>query len=159
MRRLSPSAIGQVDLEILFHMGQSIRGLDAMISQVTNRVLRTLERDGTELSKERREQMVSSYRKEALATLPSYRKKFSKLQDSVATNERIHYSKETDLRRFQRFYRQFKTSFLLYPNPEQFMLPSWKELSSSVNYFAVSSLLRRRSNQSTFSRLNKAGLL
>jgi|GEM_PF-1780250 len=111
MRRLFPSVIGQVDLEILFHMGQSIRGLDAMISQVTNRVLRTLERDGIELSKERREQMVSSYRKEALATLPSYRKTFSKLQDSVATNERIHDSKETDLRRFQRFYRQFKQAF------------------------------------------------
>jgi hypothetical protein len=64
-----------------------------------------------------------------------------------------------DTQRFRRFYREFRTKFLYDPDPEQFLLPSWKELSPDVNYFAVSSLLRMRSNQSTFSRLSKAGLL
>ncbi len=159
MRRLSPSAIAQVDLDVFFHIGQSVRGLDTMIAQITNRILRTLEREGIELSKEKREQVISRYRKEAIAMLPKYLETFSKLQNQVAMNERIHYSKEIDIRRFERFYRQFRTNFLHDPNPQQLILPSWRELSSSINYFAVSSLLRRRGNQSTHARLCEAGLL
>jgi len=159
MRKLPSSAIAQVDLEVFFHIGQSIRGLDAMISQITNRVLRTLEREGIELTREKREQVVSKYREEALALLPRHWRTFKELQNQIPLNGRIQYSKATDLRRFHRFYRQFRTKFLYDPNPEQFILPSWTELSSDVDYFAVSSLLRRRSNQSTYSRLNKAGLL
>jgi len=159
MRRLSPSAIAQVDLDIFFHIGQSIKGLDTMVSQITNRVLRTLEREGIELSKEKRIQVIAEYMKEATAMLPKYWKAFKDLQKQLAVNERMHYSKETDLRRFQRFYRQFRTKFLYDPDPEQFILPSWTELGQNVNYFAVSSLLRTRSNQSTYSRLSKAGLL
>ncbi len=159
MRRLSPLAIAQVDLDVFFHIGQSIKGLDAMIFQITNRVLRTLELEGIKLSKERRQQVISRYRKEALARLPTYWKSFEDLQRQVDTDQRIHYSREIDLQRFRRFYREFRTKFLHDHDPEQFLLPSWKELSSDVNYFAVSALLRTRSNQSTFSRLSKAGLL
>jgi len=159
MRRLSPSAIAQVDLDIFFHIGQSIKGLDTMVSQITNRVLRTLEREGIELSKEERMQVISKYRKEAMAMLPKYYKAFKELQKQVALNKRVHYSKETDLRRFQRFYGQFRTKFLCDTDPEQFILPAWKELGQNINYFAVSSLLRTRGNQSTYSRLSKAGLL
>ena len=159
MRRLSPSAIAQIDLDIFFHIGQSAKGLDTMVSQITNRVLRTLDREGVELSKEKRMQVVSKYKKEAMAMLPKYYKAFKELQKQVALNERAHYSKDTDLQRFQRFYKHFRTKFLYDPDPEQFILPSWKELGQSVNYFAVSSLLRSRSNQSTYSRLCKAGLL
>ena len=159
MKRLSPSAIAQIDLDIFFHIGQTTKGLDTMVSQITNRVLRTLEREGIYLSKEKRMQVVSKYKKEAMAMLPKYYKAFKELQKQVALNEGAHYSKETDLRRFQRFHRQFRTKFLYDPDPEQFILPSWQELGQSINYFAVSSLLRTRSNQSTHSRLSKAGLL
>jgi len=159
MRSLPLSAIAQVDLEVFFHIGQSIRGLDAMISQITNRVMRTLELEGIELTREKRERIISRFRKEALAMLPKYWRTFRELRNQVPPKGRIQYSRETDLQRFQRFYRQFRTQFLYDPNPEQFILPSWKEMSSTVNYFAVSSLLRRRSNQSTLFRLSKAGLI
>jgi hypothetical protein len=159
IRMLSPSAIAQVDLDIFFHIGQSVRGLDVMIFQITNRVLRTLELEGIRLSKERRQQVISRYRKEALAMLPTYWKSFENLQREVDVDHGIHYSRDIDLQRFRRFYREFRTKFLYDPDPEQFLLPSWKELSSDLNYFAVSSLMRTRSNQSTFSRLGQAGLL
>ncbi|MBS7622233.1 glycosyltransferase family 2 protein [Candidatus Bathyarchaeota archaeon] len=159
MRRLSPSAIAQVDLDVFLHIGQTARGLDAMIFQITNRVLRTLETEGVRLSKERRKKVVSQYRKEALAMLPAYWRSFEVLQRQVDVDHRIHYSREIDMQRFRRFYGEFRAKFLHDPDAGQFLLPSWRELSSEINYFAVSSLLRTRSNQSTFSRLSKAGLL
>ena len=159
MRKFSPSVIGQVDLETFFHIGQSVRGLDVMISQITNRILRTFESEGIGLSKQEKERIVLQYRKETLALLPEYWNVFSKLQNKISIDKRLNYSRETDLRRFRRFYRQFRSDFLNEQSHEQLILPSWHELSSGINYFVISSLLRRRSNQSTFLRLSRARLL
>ena len=159
IRRLSPSAVAQVDLETFFHIGQPVRGLDAMVSQISNRILRTLESEGIVLSRKQRERVILRYRQAALAMLPHYWQTFSKIQDKISLDGKLHYSKATDLRRFRRFYRQFRTDFISGPDTDQLILPSWRELSSTINYFAVSSLLRRRSNQSTYKRLSRARLV
>jgi len=159
LRRMDPSTVAQVDLETFYHIGQAIRGLDAMIAQITNRILRTLESDGLNLSKQRRRRIISAYKKAALSLIPKYWSSFNKLKKDISLAGRLHYSKEVDMQRFERFYRHFKHNFLHDPRPQQLILPSWMELASNINYFALSSMLRRRSNQSTFSRLVGAGLI
>jgi hypothetical protein len=130
-----------------------------MITQITKRILRTLEKEGIMLSKKDKEEVVSEYRKEALKILPNYWKAFKRLQTQVAINERVRYSQETDMRRFRRFHKSFEINFISDPTPSGLLLPSWRELSKNVNYFAISSLMKRRGNQSTYSRLRKAGLI
>lgn len=159
LRRMKPSAIAQVDLETFCHIGQTARGLDAMIAQITNRILRTLENDGVILSKQRKREIISTYKELALSLIPKYWRIFSKLKRQISLAGRLHYSKKLDMHRFNRFYRHFKHNFLHDPKPKQLILPSWMELASNINYFTLSSILRRRSNQSTFSRLVNAGLI
>ncbi|MBS7626792.1 hypothetical protein KEJ51_07150, partial [Candidatus Bathyarchaeota archaeon] len=130
-----------------------------MIAQITNRILRTLENDGVILSKQRRRRIISAYKEAALSLIPKYWSSFNKLKRQISPAEGLNYSKEVDMHRFKRFYRHFKHNFLHDPRPEQLILPSWMELASNINYFALSSMLRRRSNQSTFSRLVSAGLV
>ncbi|MGQ9543557.1 MAG: glycosyltransferase family 2 protein [Candidatus Bathyarchaeia archaeon] len=159
MRRLNPPAVAQIDLDIFYHIGQTVRGLDAMIGQITNRILRTLESDGVTLTKYRKSRIAAKYREKALSIMPRYWNSFNRIKRQVSGVERLRYSKMMDMQRFERFYRHFKHNFLHDPKPEQLILPSWKELSPTINYFALGSMLRRRSNQSTFSRLNDARLL
>jgi hypothetical protein len=158
MRKYDQAIIAQVDLELFFHIGQSVKGMDAMITQITNRILRTLEKEGIMLSKKEKEEVISDYRKEALRILPSYQRTFKKLQKDMSINEKVRYAQEMDIHNFRRFYKYFKKTFTDDPTPTG-LLQSWKELGASVNYFAISSMLKRRSNQSTYSRLSKAGLI
>jgi hypothetical protein len=159
MRKYSLKSIAQVDLELFCHIGQSVKGLDLMIAQITNRILRTLEKERIKLSKKERQEIVSEYKRVALEILPSYWKEFKQLQKKVAINERVRYSEKTDMHRFRRFYKNFEINFMSDPNRSQFVLPAWKVLSKKANYFAISSLLKRRGNQSTYSRLREAGLI
>ncbi|MCW4042704.1 MAG: hypothetical protein NWE90_03145 [Candidatus Bathyarchaeota archaeon] len=158
MRKYDLAIIAQVDLELFFHIGQSVKGMDAMIIQITNRILRTLEKEGIMLSKKEKEDVILDYRKEALRILPSYQRTFKKLQKDMLINEKVRYAQEMDIHNFRRFYKYFKKNFTGDPTSTG-LLQSWKELGASVNYFAISSMLKRRSNQSTYSRLIKAGLI
>ncbi|WP_455280394.1 hypothetical protein [[Eubacterium] cellulosolvens] len=159
IRKYSLKSIAQVDLELFCHIGQSVKGLELMIAQITNRILRTLEKEGIKLSKKEKQEIVSEYRKVALTILPNYWREFKRLQKKVAINERVRYSEKTDLNRFRRFYKNFEINFIGDPNKSQFLLPAWEQLSKKANYFAISSLLKRRGNQSTYSRLRKTGLI
>jgi hypothetical protein len=159
MRKYSLKSIAQVDLELFCHIGQSVKGLDLMIAQITNRILRTLEKEGIKLSKKEKQEVISEYRREALGILPNYWREFKSLQKKVAINERVRYSEETDIHRFRRFYKHFEINFMGDPNKSQFVLPAWEQLSKKTNYFTITSLLKRRANQSTYSRLHKTGLI
>lgn len=159
MRKYSPESIAQVDLELFCHIGQSVKGMNTMIAEITNRVIRILEKERVKLSKKEKEEIIFEYEKEALRVLPTYWKAFKKIQKQMAINERLRYSQDMDMRRFRRFYNTFKLNFLGRPIAVQLLLPSWAELNKNGNYFAISTMLKRRSNQSTYSRLIKADLI
>jgi hypothetical protein len=159
MRKYAPENIAQIDLELLCHIGQSVKNMDTMITEITNRVIKTLEHETGKLSKKEKEEVVFEYKKETLKVLPTYWKAFKKIQKQIEINERLKYSQDMDMRRFRRFYNTFKLNFLGTPISTQILLPSWAKMNENGNYFAISTMLKRRSNQSTYSRLVNANLI
>lgn len=159
MRKYSPETIAQIDLELLCHIGQSVKNMSTMIAEITNRMIKTLENERVKLSKKEKEEIIFEYEKETLRVLPTYWKAFKKIQKQMEINERLRYSQDMDMHRFRRFYDTFKLSFLGKPTATQILLPSWAKINENGNYFAISTMLKRRSNQSTYSRLIKANLI
>jgi len=159
MKKYTPESIAQIDLELLCHIGQSVKNMDTMISEITNRVIKTLENERGKLSKKEKEEVIFEYKKETLRILPTYWKAFKKIQKQMEINEKLRYSQNMDIRRFKRFYKTFKIDFLGKPTAAQILLPSWAKINENGNYFAFSTMLKRRSNQSTYSRLIKANLI
>ena len=130
-----------------------------MITEITSRVIKTLEHETGSLSKKEKKEVVFEYKKETLKVLPTYWKAFKKIQKQIEINERLKYSQDMDMHRYRRFYNTFKLNFLGTPIAAQILLPSWTKINENGNYFAISTMLKRRSNQSTYSRLIKANLI
>ena len=159
IRKYSLESIAQVDLELLCHIGQSVKSMNIMITEITNRVIKTLEKEKIILSKIEKEDVILEYKKETLKILPTYWNVFKKMQKQNEINRTLKYSRDMDMRRFRQFYNTFKINFLGKPTTEQILLPSWTKINENNNYFAISTMLKRRSNQSTYSRLIKAELV
>ncbi len=130
-----------------------------MINEITNRVVKTLEKEKIILSKIEKEDVILEYKKETLKILPTYWNAFKKIRKQNEINGTLRYSRDMDMRRFRQFYNTFKINFLGKPTTEQMLLPSWTKINENNNYFAISTMLKRRSNQSTYSRLIKAELV
>lgn len=149
----------QVDLNLFHHIGQSTGGLGKMIAQITGHIMKTLTEEGVEISESLWNKILTEYEDEVKKLLTEYEKLFNEQSESLAPDlkENLVYSGEGDVEIFQGFRKILDDAFKK-PLHEQFILPSWLKLGETTNYFAVSSILRRRSNQSTFSRLKDSGL-
>jgi hypothetical protein len=155
LRQVDRSSLGQVDLEVFHHIGQSPIGLEKMVKQIVNCLMKQLDEEGIKLSGADKMRILSEYMDEVCAQLPRYEEAFSGVQKSVSSElgMEVSYSKETDINSYCRFLRILGEALGEDSLVRQLILPSWTEVAERVNYVAASSMLRRRANQSTFARL------
>lgn len=153
-------SVGQVDLEIFHHIGQSEVGLDKMVGQIADQILRTIKEGGISLSTEERRGVVARYEKEAGSTLSSYQTILREMADSISKdlNVSVAYSEKEETEKSERFKKILDEVMFKASPVARTILPSWVDVARGANYFATSILLRRRANQSTFSRLAQTGL-
>lgn len=152
--------MAQMDLNFFRHIGQSITGLEKMVAQITRHILKTLEEEGVEFSKSVWKEILIGYEDEVEKLLVEYEELLNELSKSIAQDlkDKLSYSKKMDIEIFQGFLKLLDKAFTRTSRNERFVFPSWAESGRKANYFVVSTILRRRGNQSTFSRLKDTGL-
>ena len=153
------TSTAQVDLKIFHHIGQSTTSLKRMVTQITHYIINVLEKEDDKFSESVWKRMVTEYKNEGEKLLSEYEEFFT-TNTNIARdlNGKSSYSKEGDIEMFHEFYKLLDDAFSRTAHNQQIVLPSWEEMSSKANYFVVSTLLRRRGNQSTFYRLKDTGL-
>ena len=152
--------MAQVDLNFFHHIGQSTVGLKRMVAQIISYIVEILEEEGVEFSKPVRKRILMEYKNEVEKLLIEYEEIFNELSKSIAQDLEVKpsYSKNKDIETFRGFLELLGKALTGTSRKERFVLPSWAELGEKASYFLVSTLLRRRGNQSTFSRLKDTGL-
>ena len=158
---IGPASIAQLDLDIYRHIGQSFENLENMAYQIVDFIFRLIdEKLGRPLNREEKEQLVVSYEENVNSLIKEYEKTALQLKE---IENGIIYSLEDDLAKKQRLQQvilevlQGKSKE---KRPRYFSYPSWRRINERTrNYFVLKEMLRRRCNQSTWSRLKKCGLL
>jgi hypothetical protein len=160
IRRYGLQAVGQVDLDLFYHIGQSIKGLQNMVEQITRYCLSLLDAKGIHLSEEEIDNLVEQYRREANALTSEYRKIFGRLKRTARKEirEPVLYAGVSDRARLDLFASTIAdTARGLTPSANR--LPAWSKAIDKIDYLALSTMLKRRANQSTYSRLLAAELI
>jgi len=164
LRQVAKSAgftqMAQMDLDFFRHIGQTTGGLEKMVVQITSYIIKILEEEGVEFSESVWKRILMGYADEVEKLLVEYEGLFNELSKSIAQDLQVKpsYSKNVDIEIFQGFLKLLDKAFKRTLGAGQFVFPSWSEIGRKTNYFVVSTLLRRRGNQSTFSRLKDTGL-
>ncbi len=157
---IGPSAMAQLYLGSYRHLGRAFQALEPMAYQIADFMLRTVEGrlDQPFISDDKR-QLVTAYSENTKELMEVYRRISAQLEGK----EKIVYSHEEERERaqfFEKVVRDVIEGESREKRPRYLTLPSWARISERTgNYFALSEMLRRRSNQSTWSRLNEAGLI
>jgi len=158
---VGPSSMAQLNLDIFRHIGKQFENLEQMTYQIIDSALRVVdEKLGRPLTNEEKEHFVFSYKENVDQLISEYEKTASNLKKR---GENIVYSRKDDLEKTQKLQEVIE-DVLARRSKEKIhrylTLPSWKRISDRTgNYFAVKEMLRRRSNQSTWSRLKEGKLL
>ena len=158
---IGPSSMAQLDLGIYRHSGQQFENLESMSYQIVDSILRVInEKLGKPLTGEEKEQLVVSYEENVNHLLGEYEKAASRLRK---IEHDLVYSHESDLEKMQ-LMKKIIYETLKGKHREKrkryFTFPSWRRINERTgNYFILKEMLRRRSNQSTWSRLRECNLL
>ena len=157
---VGPSSIGQLDLRIYRHIGKRFEKLETMTYQIVDSVFRVVdEKLGRSLTNEEKEQLIMSYKGNVERLIDEYEKTVASLNEA----ENVTYSREGDVEKarvFQRIIEDILAGKSKEKTPRYFTLPSWSRINERTgSYFVLNEMLRRRSNQSTWSRLKECGLL
>jgi hypothetical protein len=158
---VGPSSMTQLDLDIYRHIGQRFENLEAMAYQIVDSVLRVVdEKLGRPLTNEEKGQLIVSYEENVDNLIDEYERKASRLRE---VEETLVYSRDSDLEKIQ-LLKKIIDDVLMGKSkekrPRYFVSPSWRRIDERTrNYFAIKEMFRRRSNQSTWSRLKECGLL
>jgi len=153
--------MAQLDLGIYRHSGQQFENLESMSYQIVDSILRVInEKLGKPLTGEEKEQLVVSYEENVNHLLGEYEKAASRLRK---IEHDLVYSHESDLEKMQ-LMKKIIYETLKGKHREKrkryFTFPSWRRINERTgNYFILKEMLRRRSNQSTWSRLRECNLL
>jgi hypothetical protein len=152
-------ALSQVDLDLFYHIGQSAKELQNMVGQITTYLFSILEEEGIHLTQDDIHKIIKQYIKEARHMIKLNRRILNRLKKMVGRQleHPIYYSKSTDESTLRRFALIIKEA-VKNPPPKTKLQP-WRETMSRINYLSLSTLLKRRANQSTYSRLMAADLL
>ncbi|NIR86884.1 hypothetical protein GWO13_04625, partial [Candidatus Bathyarchaeota archaeon] len=156
-----PSSIAQLDLDVYRHIGHRFENLEPMAYQIVDWVLRVVdEKLGRPLTNEEKEQLIVSYQDNIDRLIDEYEKTAFGLKKTV---ENMVYSRESDIEKTQHLRKVIHDSLTgrsKVKRPGYFSSPSWRRINERTgNYFILKEMLRRRSNQSTWSRLRECGLL
>ncbi|MBC7091724.1 MAG: hypothetical protein H5T50_07460 [Nitrososphaeria archaeon] len=160
IKKYSVESIAQVDLDLFYHIGQSVKGLHNMVSQLSIYLVKLLEENGITLSEDTINKLVNEYLNESKRWIEKYKLIYYKdIQPlSKGIKAPIHYSESTERERVELFSSIFLES-VKNRGYESKILPAWKEFMSQNDYILLSSLLKYRVNQFTYDRLIKADLV
>jgi|Deesub1362A_J573_1020465.scaffolds.fasta_scaffold00326_7 hypothetical protein len=158
---IGPASIAQLDLDIYRHIGQSFKNLENMAYQIVDFIFRLIdEKIGRPLTREEKEQLITSYDENVTKLISEYEQIALKLK-KIENN--IIYSKADDFKNKQRMQQvilEVLEGKSKERRPRYFSYPSWRRINERTrNYFVLKEMLRRRCNQSTWSRLRECGLL
>ncbi|HDD70158.1 MAG TPA: hypothetical protein ENG19_03415 [Candidatus Bathyarchaeota archaeon] len=158
---IGPASIAQLDLDIYRHIGQRFERLENMAYQIVDFVFRLIdEKLGRPLTREEKEQLIVSYEENVTRLIDDYEKAASQIKE---IEKNLLYSREDDLekkKRLQQVIFEVLEGKSKEKRPRYFSYPSWRRISERTrNYFVLKEMLRRRCNQSTWSRLKECGLL
>jgi hypothetical protein len=158
---IGPSSIAQLDLDVYRHIGQKFENLEPMAHQIVDSVLRVADdKLGRHLTNEEKEQLIVAYEENVNRLIDEYEKTASSLRKA---EEGLAYSKESDLEKMQSL-KKVVDDVVSGRSKERrtryFSFPSWRRINERIgNQFALKEMIRRRSNQSTWSRLSECGLV
>ncbi|MEM2915421.1 MAG: hypothetical protein QXH91_08510 [Candidatus Bathyarchaeia archaeon] len=152
--------LAQVDLNFFHHIGQSTKNLEKMVTQIASCIIKTLEEEGVEPLESTWKKILAEYEDEAEKLFKEYEAIFIEQIKVLAQDLKVQvaYSKDGEAELFQEFRKILEDAFMKATLNEQIFLPSWANLDEKTKYLAASTILRRRGNQSTFSRLKDTGL-
>lgn len=158
---VGPSSMAQLDLGVYQHIGQQFENLERMAYQIVDLTLRVVdEKLGRPLTNGEKEQLIVSYKENVDSLIGIYEKSASRLKKK---EESIIYSRESDEEKAQLLEKVIKDVLAGRSKEKRlryFSSPSWRRVNERTgNYFILKEMLRRRSNQSTWSRLKECGLL
>jgi len=156
----SVSHLAQVDFNFFHHIGQSTESLGKMVAQITSYIIKTLEEEDVELSESVWKKILAEYEDEVKELLNEYEEIFIEQIKNLAQDleVKLAYSKNVDIEISKGFRRILDKAFTKALPKEQIVLSSWANLGEKTKYFVASTILRKRGNQSTFSRLKDTGL-
>jgi len=153
-------SITQVDLDLFYHIGQSAKGLHNMVAQLSAFLTKLLEENGISLSEEDLNSLANEYLNESKKWVERYKVIFHREIEPLrrAIKAPIHYSETTERERVELFSSIFLET-VKNKKYEIKVLPPWRNVLNSTEYTLLTSLLKYRANQFTYTRLLKAGLV
>ena len=154
------SANAQLNLDVFRHIGQQFENLQTMAYHIVDLIFQAavekMERLLTDTEKQR---IIASYQENVNKLMGDYQDIAARLK---AAEGNLVYSKEKDIeeaRTFEEIIEEVLTGKFK-ETTGYFISPSWKTVAERTgNYFALREMLKRRANQSTWSRLKAADLL
>lgn len=154
------SSTAQLDLDIYRHIGQQFESLETMAYHIVDLIVRVIEEKlGRPLTDPEKDRLLASYQENVNNLTNEYENLATRLK---AVESDLVHSKENDIEK-ARIFRRVLEDVLTGKFKEKssyFISPSWKRVAEKTgNYFALTEMLRRRANQSTWSRLREADLL
>ena len=158
---VGPSSMAQLDLGVYRHIGQRFENLERMSYQIVDSTLRVVdEKLGRPLTNEEKEQFIVSYKENVESLIGMYEKSASRLKKK---EESMVHSRESDVektRLLEKIIKDVLAGRSKEKRPRYFSSPSWRRVNERTgNYFILKEMLRRRGNQSTWSRLKECGLI
>ncbi len=157
------ASMAQVDLQVYNHIGQKFLKLESLAHQVGTCIVgRVTEKREKPLTDRESKQILRSYEKSANQMIKKSQKWISRLRKSMEPRvpKKLIYSIEEDEKRIQCFLKVLESILGKKAKEKIISLPSWDTIRAKTgNYFILREMLRRRSNQSTWSRLNECGLI
>ncbi|NIP66636.1 hypothetical protein GWN63_00850 [Candidatus Bathyarchaeota archaeon] len=160
---IGSTTIAQVDLEIFHHIGKEFSELEDITRQVGNCILeRLVDKRGKALTEQEIEEILLTYQEEATKKIEKSEELISDLKETAELEglKEIIYSKEEEEKRFQALLKRSEDILSQEVSSDNIMLPSWRQIKEKTqDYFIIREVLRKRSNQSTWSRLKECSLV
>jgi hypothetical protein len=160
---IGSESMAQVDLQVYNHIGQEFLKLENLARQIGTCILeRITEKRKKPLTNKENKQILHLYQENANQIIENSKELISKLEESAELKVpyKLVYSKEEDEKHLQRLLKVLENILSKKVRHKIIMLPSWSQIRDTTgNYFILREMLRRRSNQSTWSRLKECGLI
>lgn len=160
---IGSTSMAQVNLKVFHHIGQEFSKLESLARQIGTCILQSIiEKRKKPLTDGENRQILHLYQENANQMIKKSKELISELKESaeLGVPEKLVYSKEEDKKRFQCFLKVLENILSEKVREKIIMLPSWSLIKEKTgNYFILREMLRRRSNQSTWSRLKECGLI
>lgn len=161
--KIGSASMAQVNLKIFHHIGQEISKLESLARQVGACILeKIIEKRKKPLTDEENKQILLLYQEKGNQIIKKSEEMISGLKESAefGVPRKLVYSKEEDEKHFRGFLKVLENILSEKTRRKIIVLPSWSQIKEKTgNYFILREMLRRRSNQSTWSRLRECKLI